>query len=104
MLKEGYKWRIGDGSNIRVWNENWLRGGGSLALREDHHPHFTNLHVSDLMLPGTKSWNHKSLQNLLNSDEIEEMLKVPIFYSTKEDMRVWHPNKSGLYLVKTAYQ
>lgn len=59
-------------------------------LRFDLQPHLTNLHVSDLLHPGIRSWNHESLQNLLNSNEIEEVLKVPMFCSTKEDMRFRH--------------
>jgi hypothetical protein len=35
VVQGGYKWSIGTGDNIRVWEQNWLKEGMSLPLSTD---------------------------------------------------------------------
>lgn len=63
MLKEGLRWKIGDGSQISVLKELWLRAGKIIQFEPVRLDVVSSMTVRDLFLLGLKSWN----MNLLNA-------------------------------------
>jgi hypothetical protein len=57
VLKAGSRWKIGDGTSIPIWNNNWIAGNTYLTLDYDGISLYDSLKVSDYILPGEKAWN-----------------------------------------------
>jgi hypothetical protein len=68
VVSEGYKWTIGPGSGIYVWDQRWLVDGGVLQKPESLPEAFKQLTVSDLFISQTRFWNVGLLRNLVGNE------------------------------------
>ncbi|XP_057441795.1 uncharacterized mitochondrial protein AtMg00310-like [Lotus japonicus] len=51
MIQKGSCWRIGVGSKVRIWEDNWLTNGPPVNFRQDVVDEHGLVKVADLMLP-----------------------------------------------------
>ncbi|MCI32884.1 putative ribonuclease H protein, partial [Trifolium medium] len=70
----GCRWRIGDGTKIKIMNEPWLKKENGL-------------------------W----MQSPLDQDVANNILAVPLFEDVEEDKLIWQDDSYGNYSVKSAY-
>lgn len=75
LIKKGLHWAIGNGEQIRVWQDNWLLGhpqstptGPGMYI----HP---NLKVKDLFSSRTFSWNQPLLHQLFQPEDVQRILR-----------------------------
>lgn len=59
--------------------------------------------MADIIDPTLRKWQLSSLQHILTQPEIDAILKIAIAVEQRDDLLVWHHNKSGLYTVKSGY-
>ena len=64
LLKQGIRWRIGNGTQIDVWTEPWLRDYHNFWVQTTHNAELDGLRVSDLMIPGILEWDVELLEEL----------------------------------------
>lgn len=76
ILREGVRWRVGDGSCINIWNQPWLRDDGRY-LQTVPIDGLESLCVHDLREEGTQQWNLELLQHLLSPADCERVGKFP---------------------------
>jgi len=89
VLSKGYRWKIGDGSNIKVWAEPWVRmriGSGRL---DDPIQDSKYLIVKDIMNREQKVLDENVIQVLFDKDERNDVLNTPLYKLIKEDARIW---------------
>jgi hypothetical protein len=61
LLKRGAIWRIGTGSQVRIWRDNWLQRSDSLKVSGKKKE--TRLRwVSELIKPDTRSWDEDTVR------------------------------------------
>ncbi|XP_058766718.1 uncharacterized mitochondrial protein AtMg00310-like [Vicia villosa] len=89
VLVLGSRWRIGDGSNINVMREPWLRGveGGRMEAPQEEHVY--SLVVKDLMDPLCKQWDRNKIDQLFTDEITDIILQVPLVGDVTEDGIVW---------------
>jgi hypothetical protein len=104
VLTLGCRWRIGDGSTIKVMSDPWLKGVGKGWVQAPQNQGVYDLRVSNLMLDGVKKWDQHIILQLFSYDAAQEILEVPLFDMVKEDGLVWKEDNSGKYTVKTGYR
>ncbi|XP_058766343.1 uncharacterized mitochondrial protein AtMg00310-like [Vicia villosa] len=68
VIKQGSRWSIGDGSNIKVMYESWLRERGRCYLSGPQLQSTSELSVKDLLLPNTKKWNVGLINQIFDSE------------------------------------
>src|SRR4051812_46816400 len=58
LIKQGYIWRIGDGTNVKIWTDPWIPRAWSRRVIT---PKGANLmtHVNELMCPITGGWDER---------------------------------------------
>ncbi|KAL6549455.1 hypothetical protein OROHE_008572 [Orobanche hederae] len=103
VLNEGCRLRIGDGSQIHVFGEKWTNDLKPITAADTSQSNVF-LHVSDLIDSTSKSWKIDVIQTLSSSPVTESILRTHLYHFVAEDMRVWEPDKSGLYSVRSAYK
>ncbi|KAH9754587.1 putative reverse transcriptase/RNA-dependent DNA polymerase [Citrus sinensis] len=102
VIQKGARWRIGNGSNILVYKENWIP-------RPD-----TFKPISPLTLPidttvgevmdDENNWDVAKLNQHFMQEDTEAILKIPLPRSQKVDEMLWHYDKHGEYSVRSEYQ
>ncbi|CAJ2667453.1 unnamed protein product [Trifolium pratense] len=104
VLRLGCRWNIGDGSNIKVMDDSWLRGKERGRVSAPQPEGVYNLCVKDLMLDGVKQWNRGRISNLFTHDAATDILSIPLLREVKEDKLVWQEEQNGEYTVKSGYR
>jgi hypothetical protein len=60
------------------------------------------LTVDEFINPIDGRWDEELIRSLFWSVDVHRILQIPI-YSGREDLIAWHPNRNGLFAVKSAY-
>ncbi|CAN1143366.1 Putative ribonuclease H protein At1g65750 [Linum perenne] len=104
IVRHGYRWRIGDGTNIDVWNSPWLRSDDNFFIDTPQNPDLLGLRVCDLFIPGLKSWDIEMIHSLFSSRDAAAILNIPLTLPLGRDRRIWHFNRKGEYTVRSCYR
>jgi hypothetical protein len=103
LLKKGVVWRVGDGSSIHIWRDNWIpRPYGmkpigclrSCRLRR----------VSQLIDRASNSWDEAQVRRFFHPCDVDEILKIKLSSRVPADWVAWNFEKSGLFTVRSAYR
>lgn len=100
-LKKGIIWRVGDGSNINIWQDPWLPKG---VTRRPITPRNRTIltKVSDLIDPLTGTWDKELINDIFWEEDVKHIMAIPIRQGM-EDIIAWHYDKKGIFTVKSAY-
>ncbi|CAN1338561.1 hypothetical protein LINPERPRIM_LOCUS38107 [Linum perenne] len=56
VMRDGFKWRLEDGSLINIWSEPWLRDDVNCFVETTPSLQLCELTVQDLVVPNLKIW------------------------------------------------
>ncbi|CAN1158209.1 Putative ribonuclease H protein At1g65750 [Linum perenne] len=104
IVRRGYRWRIGDGTAINVWNSPWLRSDDNFFLETPRATDLIDLRVCDLFVPGLKIWDVEMIQYLFSARDASAILNIPLTPSNGPDSRIWHFSRKGEYTVRSSYR
>lgn len=57
VIKLEAKWKIGNGEQISMWNDPWVRGGSDAFIKSPVVAETEQLRVRNLWLPLSNEWN-----------------------------------------------
>jgi hypothetical protein len=104
VVRNGYKWSIGPGFDIPLWNQKWLSDGSDLQPPFNLDLELLNMTVSDMMVTNGRSWNTPLIRDLFDPSAASKILQTPLIESVNHDNLIWRHEKDGLYSVKSAYR
>ncbi|XP_073129367.1 uncharacterized protein [Henckelia pumila] len=78
VLIRGYRWRIGDGSTINIWKEPWLRDHTNFYVSLPMIPDLHDWFVKDLMIPGSREWDHDLIGSIFGERDVQRITKIPL--------------------------
>ena len=104
VLKEGMKWRVGDGTQIQIWLDLWFPS--------EFLPYVTSLvaagwveaKVCSLIKPNSKEWNQEALRALILPRDISPIHSIPLASIPITDKLFWPFTPLGAYTVKSGYR
>jgi hypothetical protein len=101
ILKRGLIKRLGAGSSIDVWNDNWIPSNTSLKpmLKPDS---ATAIMVSELINDNDKPWNRDALVENFTPSDVEAIQKT-LSRNLEEDVFAWAYERNGCYSFGSAY-
>ena len=106
--KMGYRWKVGNGRKLRLWEDSWL-GSSSLAIQ--FWPLYRNFNEKNKSI--AELWDGQDLKRTFRRNVREDLyqvwLEVVALVSTinltdEEDEMVWLYNSSGVYSSQSLYK
>lgn len=94
-FKKGFIWRVGDGTQINIWDDNWIPSSPNMKVLTPR----GNILVIN---PVDGRWDEALIRSLFWSVDANRILQIPIA-PQREDLIAWHLNRNGLFSVKSAY-
>lgn len=102
-LRHGYIWRVGDGEQIKIWEDPWIPQSPS---RKVISPRGNNIlsRVSDLIDPTTGHWDEQLVMKTFWHVDVQRILDIPLSLHEMRDFLAWNPTKTGVFMVRSAYK
>jgi hypothetical protein len=75
-FKQGYIWRVGDGSQINIWEDHWTPSSHNLRIMT---PRGNNLitTVEELINPITGYWDEELIRDLFWPVDVNRIFQIP---------------------------
>ncbi|XP_022568759.2 uncharacterized protein LOC111211768 [Brassica napus] len=96
-------WEVGNGSSINIWEKPWLSFSTQLRPMGPPPREFSQLTVSDLMLPDRNEWDIDMIQRVLPFEE-QRILAIKPSLTGAPDKLSWLSTDTGDYSTKTGYK
>ncbi|KAF4402836.1 hypothetical protein G4B88_010288 [Cannabis sativa] len=101
ILKEGARWRVGNGRKIKVWEDKWLpRPHESTLSKFPDIPPQTKLHK---FITWDGEWNREEMTKHFHEDDIPWIQGIPIDLYMEDDL-IWPFTPNGQDNVKSGYE
>ncbi|KAL6526559.1 hypothetical protein OROGR_015649 [Orobanche gracilis] len=104
VIKKGSYWRIGDGSNVRIWCDNWLPNQRGHSVWSIKPPDCELNLVSHLIDRDAEMWRLQSIHDIFLPFEADQIAQIPLMALNGEDALIWAEAGNGMFSVKTAYK
>jgi hypothetical protein len=102
LLKDGVVWRVGDGTDIKIWNDPWLpREGATKPITQRRNCLLTK--VCELIDPSTGQWDETLIRIIFCEFDASTILAIPICEDFEDFVACQHDEK-GVFSVKSAYK
>lgn len=101
VIKQGTRWRIGDGKSVNIFTDPWLPR--PLSFKPFTSPFQFPSKVCDLMTP-IGAWNDDNLGQLFLPVNCEAIKSIPLGRSAMEDRTIWHFESGGMYSIRSGYK
>jgi hypothetical protein len=104
VVRGGLRWRVGNGSKVKVWYDPWLQDEGKGFVTSPIAIGSENLVVSDLIDHNAHVWRTNIINELFNARDAQTIVAMPIIDEVEEDKRIWNFTPHGEYSVSSAYR
>ena len=101
LLKEGLVWRIGDGSNIKVWKDPCLPDNDTRRPKTIQGRSLVT-NVADLIDLATGGWDVGLVQDNFHPDNARTILSISLC-ENMDDCLAWHFDPKVQFSIKSAY-
>jgi hypothetical protein len=101
ILMNGCRWIVGNGADIKVMNDPWLRERNHAWMQSPQLQGVHNLTVNELMLPNLRAWNNDKIMSLFPDEVAHNIIDIPLFDDIVEDKLIWQDSIDGQYKVKS---
>lgn len=102
-MARGIRWKIGNGQSVNIRRDPWLRDSGNFYITTILNEEHRSLMVRDLFEQDSRQWKFTLLDDMFQTRDHEETLKIPLPLTDINDIRVWHYDRNGIYTVKSWY-
>lgn len=103
VVKEGMRWRIGDGKSVNIQQDRWVGVEDVQKPTMAEHIAPCDDRVDTLIDAQTGKWNEELIQQNFHADTAKQILTMPLRNRKPPDLRIWKFTKHGFFSVRTAY-
>ncbi|XP_028111659.1 uncharacterized protein LOC114309966 [Camellia sinensis] len=103
LLQEGTRWQIQSGKQVYFWEDRWIPSFVGHKIASPKPIDCNIISVADIIDPTFKTWNLDALGDTISDEERVAIQAIPIAVEDRDNSRIWHHTKSGIYLVKSGY-
>ena len=103
IVKEGMRWRVGNGERIQVWEDKWLPLSSTYKVVSPNLFLNGNTRVSDLIDSSSASWKVSVIDVLFLPHEAELIKSIPLSSRLPKDKLIWALSPNGQFSVRSAF-
>lgn len=103
LVEAGVRWKISDGSSVKIWHDAWLGGDGSGKIISPVQSLGPNAMVDVLIDQDSHQWLQDLISAIFLPINVDRILQVPISRRNVPDERVWAASKNGNLRVRDVY-
>ena len=103
IIRRGAKWGVGNGRNIKVFEDQWLPCGGSGRVISPPGIHDPEMKVATLIDHELHCWKSERVDAILFPAEARVIKAIPLSLLDSLDCWFWPKNRNGVYSVKSGY-
>ena len=103
VLKQGTRWRVGNGKLIHIWDDKWLPIPTTYKVISSPKDFGDFPMVSSLIDEDIKMWRRDMLVEIFLLFEVNTILNISLSHHLPEDSIIWVGNKKRIFSVKSAY-
>jgi hypothetical protein len=103
LLNDGLVWRIGYGSNVKIWQDKWLPTPITYLVQSLPRVIPAYSLVPAIIDQETHTWNIELINSIFMPDEAKVIASMPLCYSLPPDKLVWQGTNDEVFSVKSAY-
>jgi hypothetical protein len=92
------RWKIENGTKLKVMGEPWLREENGLWMQAPQLQAAYDITLNNILLPNLKRWGKEKIESIFPLDITNRILKV-----VDNDQLVWYYDNHGCYSVKSGY-
>ena len=104
LVIEGMRWRVGNGANIKIWQDKWLPLVSSHKVLSPRLFLSADMNVADLIDSETARWKNEVLDNLFIPYEADLIESIPLSVTLPADKLVWAETSTRNFTVRSAYK
>jgi hypothetical protein len=103
LLKKGAIWRIGSGSSVRIFRDNWIPriDAPKLCGRRNGS---RRRWVSELIDQTNRTWNERLVRECCLPLDVDAVLAIKLPARACDDFISWLPESNGIFSVRSAYR
>ncbi|KAM1884835.1 hypothetical protein ACFX14_037585 [Malus domestica] len=104
VILKGCHWQVGDGSSIKIWRDNWLPKDIFFHVLSPPAVDWSMDSIMDnLFVTGLPQWHVALVKELFSQEETDLILSILLSFRSTLDRRIWHFERSGKFIVQSAY-
>ena len=104
LVIEGLRWRVGNGANIKVWQDKWLPWVSTHSVISSRMFLSANTTVADLIDSSTAKWKNEVIYSIFIAHEAELIKTIPLSATLLVDKLVWAETNNGKFTIGSAYK
>lgn len=89
LIQDGMMWRIGDGKNVRIWNDKWVPATPSHTILSPINGLNADATVNEIINQGVNWWNIPLIEQLFPPETAMQICSIPISPRSMLDSRIW---------------
>jgi hypothetical protein len=101
-FKRGHMWRVGDGSQINIWDYPWIPSSPNrrIATRRGN---IVYTKVSEIIDIENDCWDEELIREIFWPIDAQRILSIPLARGMMNDFVSWHFTKTGVFTVRSCY-
>lgn len=100
LLHDGMRWRVGNDTSIRVWDDSWQPGKGTFIVPTPQPDSNKELRVSDLIDYDNGCRDSDLVSITFTEVDRRAVMDLPLSKFWPGDRRYWWPSPNGVYTVR----
>ena len=89
VIKRGASWRIGTGTSVNIWGDNWLPTKNNPRVISPVMSGLPANEVSKLIDPVQQVWKDSVLDRYFSEFEAAVIKRIPLYQSIQDDILIW---------------
>lgn len=103
-LKGGFRWVLGDGKEIQIFKDPWLKGKMDFRVEDSHLNIIRDENVCFYFHPNSKTWDVHKVEQDFHNDDSRLILQTRIPQNDVKGRLAWTGSDKGIYTAKSGYK
>ena len=103
VIQLGARWRIGDGSSVKIFKDSWLPNVHSGRVLSPVFVLSEDATVDRLLDSKSQWWNTNLVDTIFIPSEAQKIKSIPVCHFAQKDFLFWPLSRTGMYQVRSGY-